>query len=58
MSGEHASEKILGKIKILGKMSYLLKKKKVKKMRMNNDFPVYQPVNIAYFRERGLSSSF
>ena len=27
MSGEHASEKILGKIKILGKMSYLLKKK-------------------------------
>jgi hypothetical protein len=45
MSGEHASEKILGKIKILGKMSYLLKKKKVKKMRMNNDFPVYQPDN-------------
>jgi hypothetical protein len=31
MSGEHASEKILGKIKILGKMSYLLKKKKSEK---------------------------
>ena len=38
MSGEHASEKILGKIKILGKMSYLLRKKSLKKMRMNNIF--------------------
>jgi hypothetical protein len=46
MSGDHDKKRIFGILKILGKMSYLLKTKIfLKKMRMNHDFLVYQPDN-------------